>query len=76
MPDAEQGKTERRKFFIGDMKAELAWLQQRCGLDESQLRQIEILMQWSYNTGFHSGPSHGGHMSFNDRAAAETAFWS
>ncbi|MBB6735915.1 hypothetical protein [Cohnella zeiphila] len=72
----EHGKQDSAgKFFIGDMAAELAHLKQRFGLSDPQLKQIETLMQWSYNSGVHSGPGYGRQLFFNDMSSAPLPQW-
>ena len=72
----EYGKSEPvGKFFIGDMAAELADLKARFGLSDPQLKQIETLMQWSYNGGVSSGPGYGRQLFFNDMSSAQLPQW-
>lgn len=66
MAEAEGIRTEGKKFFIGDMRLELAGLQERFGLDERQLSQIETMLQWSYNTGFNTGANFGRQMNVHE----------
>lgn len=75
MTNAEGLRTEGRKFFIGDMKQELASLQARFGLDEHQLAQIEAVLQWSYNSGFNTGMSCGRQMNVHELMTPDVPSW-
>jgi hypothetical protein len=57
------------------MEMELASLKERFGLSDSQLKQIETLMQWSYNGGFHPSSGYGRQLFFNDMSSAQPPHW-
>ncbi len=74
MLESEDWKAESRKFFIGDMKKEMEGLRERFRLTEEQTNQIETILQWSYNSGFHTGMSCGRQLSFNDTIQAPLSY--
>ncbi|WP_027091211.1 hypothetical protein [Cohnella thermotolerans] len=75
MLDAEGLKAESRKFFIGDMKMELAGLRERFQLTDQQVGQIETMLQWSYNSGFNSGMSLGRQLNVHELMTPDVPSW-
>ncbi|THF75044.1 hypothetical protein [Cohnella fermenti] len=67
MLEPEYLRAEGEKHFSRDLLLELEGLKERLRLSEAELGHIQILAQWAYNSGFHTGMSCGRQLSFNDR---------
>ncbi|WP_373238410.1 hypothetical protein [Cohnella sp. REN36] len=70
MLDAEQQRRENERSFEEVKRQYALDLRHRFGMTDRQLIQMECLVNWAYEVGFHSGRTYARQTEFNARMQA------